>query len=65
MKYVIVSKLPKNCYCVENYPYPFKITRSKLYVYDPGVDCYGDACWFRRSHTLNCDLAFYLMAYAR
>lgn len=65
MKYKIVSNLPKNCNMIAVYPYPFKFTNSRLYVYEPGVACYGDACWFRSSHDLSCDLACYLMAYAR
>lgn len=65
MKYVIVNKLPKDCNLIADYSFPFKFTSKQLYVYEPGLDCYGDACWFRRSHNLTSDLACHLMAYAR
>lgn len=59
MMYKIVNKLPKDCLCVESYPFPFKFAKGKLYVYEPGV-YFGDAVWYRRFHDINSHLAVHL-----
>ena len=61
MIYTIVSKLPKDCICVDDFPFPFKFSGDKLYVYEPDVDCFGDAVWFRRRHDIKCNLAVKLL----
>lgn len=57
--YRIVDKLPKDCRLVDGYPFPFKFGK-KLYVYEPYVDCFGEAVWCRRCHDVNCFLAVQL-----
>lgn len=42
-----VKELPKDCLCISEYPLPFKISGSKLYIYEPGVNRYGNAVWYR------------------
>lgn len=55
MKYVELKKLPKDCHCIDAYLFPFKLSGKTLYVYQPGVNCYGDAVWYR--WTLNASSA--------
>lgn len=52
MKYVQVKKLPKDCIKVNDYPYPFKFSGDKLYIYEPGVNLYGEAIWYRSVHSV-------------
>lgn len=52
MMYVQVKKLPKDCICVSYYPFSFKFSRDKLYVYEPGVNCFGESIWFRSIHSV-------------
>lgn len=60
MYYVQVNNLPKDCVCVKYYPYPFKFSVHTLYVYEPDVNCFGVAIWFRRRHSINSSLGVYL-----
>ena len=56
MKYLQVKKLPTNCYMVQGYPYPFRFFGSKIYVYEPGFNSFGEAVWYRRSNSISCPL---------
>lgn len=60
MMYVVVNKLPKDCICVLDYIYPFKFSGHRLYVYEPGVNPFGQAVWYRRSHGITSPLAVHL-----
>ena len=60
MIYTQVKNLPKDCDMVAGYPFPFKFSRSKLYVYEPYVSPFGENVWCRRSHDINSSLAFEL-----
>lgn len=57
MMYVQVKKLPKDCIVLDCYPYPFKFSRDKLYVYEPDVNCFGESIWFRSIHSVFSPLA--------
>lgn len=57
--YVFVKKLPADAVCCDLYRYPFKFGKL-LYVYEPGLDCFGEAGFYRRSHRLDCPLANFL-----
>lgn len=60
MIYVQVLKLPNDCICVDDYPFPFKFSGHRLFVYEPDVNCFGQSIWFRRSHDINSPLAIKL-----
>ncbi len=42
-----LKKLPKDCYCIQEYKLPFKFSGGILYIYEPGVNYLGDAVWYR------------------